>query len=150
MKVQEYDPMKIPKLFTELNPAEIDADLDSEDNQLSPFDAYRKEIWRRLIDDDEVEDGQEMRVSAPMPEGEFKLSREFYKRLLKQCKNGDVTYVKLEKKDEMTQHQTNVIFFGANFDNEFPAKNLYKALNVARPDLVMVQMSPDFLLSNFK
>jgi hypothetical protein len=32
----------------------------------------------------------------------------------------------------------NVIFFGANYNEEFPAKNLYKALNVAKPDLVMV------------
>ena len=42
-----------------------------------------------------------------------------------------------------------MIFFGANFDNEFPAKNLYKALNVAKPDCVLVQLSPDYLLSSF-
>ena len=43
----------------------------------------------------------------------------------------------------------NVIFFGANFDEDsMPVKNLYKALNVAKPDLVMVQLSPDYLLSN--
>ena len=46
--------------------------------------------------------------------------------------------------------QTNVIFFGANFNETFPSKNLYKALNVSKPDLVMVQLSPDYLLSNFE
>lgn len=60
-----------------------------------------------------------------------------------------MTYIKLKSKDKERTQQTNVIFFGANFDNEFPAKNLYKALNVAKPDCVMVQLSPDYLLSNF-
>lgn len=46
--------------------------------------------------------------------------------------------------------KTNVIFFGANFDDNFPSKNLYKALNVAKPDLVFVQISPDYLLDNFE
>ena len=73
-----------------------------------------------------------------MPEGEFKLSKEVYKKLLKECESGDVTYVRLKSRDKETNHQTNVIFFGANFDNEFPAKNLYKALNVAKPDVVLV------------
>lgn len=84
-----------------------------------------------------------------MPEGEFKLSKEVYKKLLNECKAGDVTYVRLKSKSEEASQRTNVIFFGANFDNEFPAKNLYKALNVAKPDCVLVQMSPDYLLSNF-
>jgi hypothetical protein len=29
-------------------------------------------------------------------------------------------------------------------------KNLYKALNVAKPDLVMVQISPEYILDNFE
>ena len=35
-----------------------------------------------------------------MPEGEFKLSREFYKMALNQCKKGDVTYVRLRNKND--------------------------------------------------
>ena len=46
--------------------------------------------------------------------------------------------------------KTNVIFFGANFNDEFPVKNLYKALNVAKPDMVMVQLSPNYLLEKFQ
>jgi hypothetical protein len=46
-----------------------------------------------------------------------------------------VTFVKLRQLDS----QPNVIFFGADFhDVDFPAKNLYKALRVAKPDLVLV------------
>ena len=91
----------------------------------------------------------ERQVAAPVPEGEFKLSKVMYQQLLKQCYGGDVTYVKLKSRDKDNERKTNIIFFGANFDNDYPAKNLYKALNVAKPDLVMVQMSPDYLLSNF-
>ena len=46
--------------------------------------------------------------------------------------------------------QTNVIFYGANYGDEFVSKNLYKALNVAKPDLVMVQLSPEYLLRDFE
>ena len=45
---------------------------------------------------------------------------------------------------------SNVIFFGANYDESFPIKNLYKALNVVRPDALLVQLSPDLLLQNFE
>jgi len=45
---------------------------------------------------------------------------------------------------------SNVIFFGANYDESFPIKNLYKALNVIRPDALLVQLSPDLLLQNFE
>lgn len=76
------------------------------------------------------------------------MSREIYKELLEKCEKGDVTYVR-NQKNEVTGQQTNLIFFGANFDNEFPAKNLYKAMNVARPDLVLVQMDPLNLLDDF-
>lgn len=57
------------------------------------------------------------------------------------CRNGDVSFVR-------SQNQKNIIFFGANYNN-LDAKNLYKALNVAKPDLVMVQLAPDYLLDNF-
>jgi len=53
--------------------------------------------------------------------------------------------------DKAQEHQsTNVICFGANYNERFPMKNLYKALNVIRPDALLVQLSPDILLSNFE
>ena len=49
------------------------------------------------------------------------------------------------------ERKTNVVFFGPNFQGRsFPAKNLYKAMNVVRPDAVLVQMSPDLLLDEFQ
>ena len=64
------------------------------------------------------------------------------------CRDGDLTYVRMRKNKQ--GRQTNVVFFGANFDSSFPSKNLYKALSVAKPDLVMVQLRPDYLLSGFE
>jgi hypothetical protein len=46
-----------------------------------------------------------------------------------------VTYLQLGKPDQ--DKQTNVILFGADY-KELPVKNLYKALNVAKPDLIMM------------
>lgn len=41
------------------------------------------------------------------------------------------------------------MFFGANYNEYFPIKNLYKALNTIRPDALLVQISPDQILDNF-
>ena len=38
-----------------------------------------------------------------MPEGEFKLSKDAYKQMLHDCKQGDVTYVRMKSKDEQTK-----------------------------------------------
>ena len=43
-----------------------------------------------------------------------------------------------------------MILFAANFDDEYPLKNLYKALNVVRPDALLLQISPDIAFNNFK
>lgn len=48
-----------------------------------------------------------------------------------------------------TEQGKNVIFFGADYD-KIEMKSLYKALNVSKPDLVMVQLSPEYLLDNFE
>ena len=69
-------------------------------------------------------------------EGDFKLTRSIYLQFLEECQEGDLTYVRMRK--NRLGRQTNVIFFGANFNDAFPSKNLYKALNVSKPDLVMV------------
>ena len=47
-----------------------------------------------------------------------------------------------------SQTGKNVIFFGADYE-KLEIKNLYKALNVAKPDLVLVQLGPEHLLENF-
>ena len=70
-----------------------------------------------------------------------------YLQFLSECLHGDLTYLRMRKNARGIQ--TNVIFFGANFGEAFPSKNLYKALNVAKPDLVMVQLSPEYLLTDF-
>jgi hypothetical protein len=43
----------------------------------------------------------------------------------------------------------NVIFVGAEY-KEFEVKNLYKSLNVIKPDLVIMQVRPDLVLDRFK
>ncbi len=43
----------------------------------------------------------------------------------------------------------NVIFIGADYA-DFEVKNLYKSLNVIRPDLVIMQVRPDLVLDKFK
>ena len=70
------------------------------------------------------------------------MEREIYQNLLKQYRNGDVTYVQLEDR-------ANVIFMGADYSN-FELKNLYKSLNLIKPDLVMLQVRPDLVLDKFK
>jgi len=61
------------------------------------------------------------------------MSRDQYKFLLEQCEEGDVTYVRMNN-----IQKTNVVFFGPNMSNEFPPKNIYKALNITKPDKVLV------------
>jgi hypothetical protein len=48
-----------------------------------------------------------------------------------------------------TQRAANVIFVGADFEN-FELKNLYKSLNLIKPDLIMMQVRPDLVLDRFK
>ena len=42
-----------------------------------------------------------------------------------------------------------MIFVGAEFE-EFEVKNLYKSLNLIKPDLIMMQVRPDLVLDRFK
>ena len=42
-----------------------------------------------------------------------------------------------------------MIFVGADFE-EFEVKNLYKSLNLIKPDLIMMQVRPDLVLDRFK
>lgn len=58
-----------------------------------------------------------------------------------------MTYVRLLNPQD--QQTTNVILFGANFDDDYPLKNLYKALNVVRPDALLLQISPDIAMKDF-
>lgn len=48
-----------------------------------------------------------------------------------------------------TEDGRNVVIFGADY-SELNVKNLYKALNVAKPDVVLVQLPPNLLLNKFK
>ena len=79
----------------------------------------------------------------------FRLEREAYQSMLRQYREGDVTYVQIDQVYDSTQRASNVILVGADFE-EFKVKNLYKSLNVIKPDLVMMQVRPDLVLDKFK
>ena len=68
-----------------------------------------------------------------MPEGFFKIERKMYQSFLEKSKCGDMSYLRLQNDD-----YSNVIFFGAKYDENFPIKNLYKALNLIKPDALLV------------
>lgn len=149
---QEYNPLRMPSLFTELDPAGLKEVKDEHGNVLSEFEAGARALLSGNYKgghnfdkvDKTLDTGAIMKGQAA---GDFRLSRSAYLQLLKACKDGDMTYVRMRK--NRLGRQTNVIFFGANLADGFPSKNLYKALNVAKPDLVMVQLSPDYLLNDF-
>ena len=84
-----------------------------------------------------------------MPEGQFRLERKAYQQYLEKCKSGDISYLRLQNSEE-AEDVSNVVFFGANYDDYFPIKNLYKAMNLVKPDAILVQLRPDVLLRNFK
>jgi hypothetical protein len=50
-----------------------------------------------------------------MPEGEFRIERKAYQVYMDECKNGDMSYLRLIHPYN-TQFSSNVIFFGANYD----------------------------------
>lgn len=48
-----------------------------------------------------------------------------------------MSYLRLQNSEEKEDF-ANVIFFGANYDDHFPIKNLYKALSSVKPDALLV------------
>ena len=48
-----------------------------------------------------------------------------------------MSYIKLHN-SQNDQDFTNVILFGANYNEYFPIKNVYKALNIIKPDALLV------------
>jgi hypothetical protein len=53
--------------------------------------------------------------------------------MLNDFKEGDVTYVKIDQ--ENYNRHANVIFMGAK---ELEVKNIYKSLNLVKPDAVLI------------
>jgi len=47
-----------------------------------------------------------------------------------------MSYYRLENPN---QTSSNVVLFGANYNADFKLKNLYKALNLIKPDAVVIQ-----------
>lgn len=123
---QQYDPRKIPKLFTEVGLTTNDEmdDLIEELKRLDPSSS------KNLLSNVES-------VSAPAPEGHFRLERKAYQKYLEQCKVGDMSYLRLQNSEEANDF-SNVVFFGANYDDFFPIKNLYKAMTLFKPDAVLI------------
>ena len=149
---KQYNPGYTPRLFTELDPAGLQTLRDEDGNELTPFEAEVKKmlvlVERKKGFDMANQSVNTDKLMKAQAEGDFKLTKSAYLQFLEQCKDGDLTYVRMRK--NKLGRQTNVIFFGANFNDNFPSKNLYKALNVAKPDLVMVQLSPEHLLNDFE
>lgn len=63
--------------------------------------------------------------------------------MLSEYREGDVTYMQIEEEEK--GRAANVIFVGAEFEN-FEMKNLYKSLNLIKPDVVVMQVRPDLVL----
>ena len=59
-----------------------------------------------------------------------------------------MSYLRLQNFEDI-KNFSNVVFFGANYDDYFPIKNLYKAMTLFKPDAVLIQLRPDILLKNF-
>jgi len=70
----EYDPLKIPKLFTEITKGEVDEEAE--------LDRVLEEM-KELVDGSKGKRGdlakQRTPAAAPMPIGEFRLERQAYK-----------------------------------------------------------------------
>ena len=77
----------------------------------------------------------------------FRLQRDAYQTLLRDYRKGDVTYVQLEGKVAGRERNANGIFIGADYEN-FEVKNLYKSLNLVKPDVIVLQVRPDLVLEN--
>ncbi len=86
------------------------------------------------------------KIEAEKLKKSFRLEREAYQHMIKKYRRGDVTYVQIDEEERAA----NVIFIGAEYEEEFEVKKLYKSLNVIKPDMVMIQVRPDLVLERFK
>jgi len=151
MGAQPYNSWMQPKLFSELTGADDEyEDLESviaeglramEEAARNPKAPMQRGGSRRSLA--AVPD----EIAAPMPEGQFRITRPAYQQFLGHCQNGDMTYVRLKHPER--HDAANVILFGAQFDEHFPIKNLYKALNVVKPDCLLLQLRPDTINEDF-
>ena len=48
-----------------------------------------------------------------------------------------MSYLRLQNSEDI-KNFSNVVFFGANYDDYFPIKNLYKAMTLFKPDAVLI------------
>jgi len=111
-----YDPRKSPKQLSEAFEKESFEQMLSYIPEFTEPDYANKEDRKR-----ELFTGKR--------EGYF-LDRKTYQLYLDRYKEGDVTYVKLDN--------NNMIFIGCS-QYETPLKNIYKALNLAKPDCIVLQ-----------
>lgn len=79
----------------------------------------------------------------------YRLDRDIYQKFLTQHKDGDVTYVQIDQQVKDKHRSSNVILMGADYEN-FEEKNIYKALNLVKPDAILLQVRPDLVLHKFK
>ena len=104
IKPRRYDANMTPKLFTELDPADLQVKYDQDGLRISQSEADLIEMHAQLAKSDRyrvttrVQDREKEAFNLMIkrqPKGEFKLDRKIYFYLLEQCKDGDVTYVRM-------------------------------------------------------
>ena len=71
----------------------------------------------------------------------YRLGRKEYYEFLTECIGGDITKVRV--------NNCNCYLIGANYLN-LRLKSIYKSLSIINPDMVLVQIAPDVLLSNLE
>ena len=137
----QYDPRVLPNLFTETFTDENDQALAKSYENLMA--SQSKKSYDAHIDRKKKEEAM---LSVSGKNEYFKMTRPQYQYLLEKCEDGDVTYVRMNN-----EAKTNVVFFAPDSQSkDFKPKNLYKALNLVKPDIVLAQMSPDLLLDDFE
>jgi len=166
---QPYNEWKLPKRLSQAIEQREDIQdgfLDAmrevmEKYELDKGKGGQPDIWRKM--------GEDISVADAAKEGHFRIRRKIYQQYLEQCYYGDLTYIKLyrpESEDEKERWEeakkkvseeeaeyrskhdqfSNVILFGANYKSGYHLKNLYKALNVAKPDAIVLALRPEYLL----
>lgn len=81
----KYDPRKMPKLFSEVEEIKDMETMLDEMLLLVSSSSSRESLKENLHN-----------VSAPMPEGHFKIERKVYQSFLEKSKHGDMSYLRLQ------------------------------------------------------
>ena len=126
-----YNPNKIPKTFTKLINKMDELDIVDTYQKLD-MQEYHNLVtqYHDTVSNEKNEDFDQIMAKSDS----FRLDRMTYLDYVHTSRAGEVTYKR--------HNESNVIFVGANYNN-ISLKNIYKLLNSAKPDLVLIQLKPD-------